>query len=269
MPETNVTPVSLKCKICGGDVRANYHTGACVCIHCGNKWALQDVVPNYEDYSTAIDTIHRAKALLEGNPDVTDIAQARLLFQYAKTQSLRTDELSMELQKICKEGQAQAEQLRHYAMGKKYYDKKNYKEALSEFKKVPDVKDASTKIEELKVLIEKERKKRIPLSILIGMVLPTVLGIVLKEKAGLPLYVVIPVGVLLTAVTTYFVYLDGIPALIIQILSFLSAVPLILFLILAYGFHVDVKIAAIIAIGAPIVLVLFVMATSSGSERKE
>ena len=81
-----------------------------------------------------------------------------------------------------------------------------------------------------------------------------------------PLAIDIPVALVLAAGCAYAIYLEGTLAIIIQILSVLSAVPLILFLILAYGFHMDTGPAAVTAIVAPIAVIVVI---GLKPERKE
>ena len=267
MPEITSTPVSLKCKVCGGDLRNDYLAGACVCAHCGNKWALEDLVPDYGRYKHALEKINQAKDLLNSKADITSSEQAKLLYKGALLECSKfTDVIGSDLAKVCQEGLDKAEKTRHYAMGKTHFDKKNYRRALSEFEKIPGFRDVDELVEQAKVGAIAERKKTIPLAILVGMVIPAVLAILLKEKAGLPLAVVLPVFFVLTAGISYAVYLQGTLATVIIVLSILSAVPLILFMILAYGFHMDTGAAAVTSVVAPIAVIILL---AIKPERKE
>ena len=60
----------------------------------------------------------------------------------------------------------------------------------------------------------------------------------------------------LAAGCSYAVYLENTLSIVIIVASFLSAVPLILFMILAYGYGMESGPAATIAIGAPVALVV-------------
>jgi len=267
MPEVTAAPATLKCKVCGGDLVNDYLTGACVCAHCGNKWSLQDLIPDYSKYTRVIEKMNRAKELLDGKADVATAGQALLMYKTAATDcAAHPDAISSDLLRVCKEGQARCEQVKHYAKANNYFEKKTYRRALTEFELIPDYKDVSEKIEECKKMILVERKKRIPLAIVMGLILPTILCIFLREKAGLPLTIDIPVALVLAAGCAYAIYLEGTLAIIIQILSVLSAVPLILFLILAYGFHMDAGPAAVTAIVAPIAVIVVI---GLKPERKE
>ena len=258
MADISSQPATLKCNICGGEIRKDFLTGTAVCAHCGNKWSLSDVVPEYLKYASAIEKIKKAQELLNGKPDVSNVAQAKLLFQNASTECLHTDATSSELLAICKSGQKECEDLRIYATAMGFYDRKSYRQALDEFKKIPGVRDSAAKIEECKVLAEKEKKKLIPLAVIVALIIPTVLGILMKEKLDIPLYVIIPACLVLVAGLTYAVYRGGTLATVVMVLSFICAVPLLIFIVLAYGLHMETGPAASIAIGAPIAFIVAV-----------
>ena len=57
MAELNITPVSLKCKICGGDIVNDYLVGTSRCANCGNRWAIADLYPDYAKYQRIIANI--------------------------------------------------------------------------------------------------------------------------------------------------------------------------------------------------------------------
>ena len=91
---------------------------------------------------------------------------------------------------------------------------------------------------------------------MIGLVIPIVIGVLLYEKTPVPIWGIIPICLALAAGCSYAVYLENTLSVVIIVLSFLSAVPLILFVILAYGYQMDTGPAATIAIGAPLALVI-------------
>ena len=253
------TPVSLKCKICGGDLVNDYLAGACVCANCGNRWSLESLIPNYSKYTRTIEKINKAKELLDGKPDATTAMQAKLMYQTASSECvLYTDAIGSDLMRACKEGQERCEKVKTYAKAKDNFDRKAYKRAMEDFKTIPGFLDSNELIEQCQAQLVIERKKRIPLAIAISMVLPAILCIFLKEKVGVPILGLIPIFLVLSAGLAYAVYLERNLAVVIEILSFLCAVPLIIFLILAYGMHMDIKSAATIAIGAPIAVVVFI-----------
>ena len=61
MAELNITPVSLKCKICGGDIVNNYLAGTSYCANCGNRWSITDLYPDYAKYQRIIANITKAR----------------------------------------------------------------------------------------------------------------------------------------------------------------------------------------------------------------
>ena len=256
MSEVSATPITLKCKICGGDIVNDYLAGSCVCAHCGNKWPLAELVPDYSRYTHVITKINQANDLLAGEPRIETLEQAKLLFQSASREcDTFTGPIATDLIKVCRDGQTAIQNLKIYAKAKKQYDKKSYSSAKSEFKKIPGFKDSDELLKNCEVEIEKGRKKRIPLAVIVGMVIPAVLCVILKEVVGIPLLALIPIFLLCSAGVGYLIYRGGALAIVIDILSFLSAVPLILFMILAYGFHVPTVPSAIIAVAGPIVLI--------------
>ena len=78
MPDVNATPISLKCKVCGGDIVNDYLGGTCVCANCGNKWAIADVIPDYGKYSRIIAGIAKANEIIESDTKVASANEARL-----------------------------------------------------------------------------------------------------------------------------------------------------------------------------------------------
>lgn len=267
MSEQRAEPISLKCKICGGDIVNDYLAGACVCAHCGNKWSLEDLIPDYGKYSSVITKIKRASDFLTGDVKVAETEQARLLYQTAISECENmSDAISSDLLTKCREGLARAEEMKTYLRAKTFLSRKSYNEALAELEKIPSFKDSAELIEECRAGIEREKKMRIPWSIAIGMILPLILCIFLKEKFGLPLAADIPIFLFLSAGLAFLNYKGGVLSTIIKVLSFLCAVPLIIFMVLAYVFHVDIIPSVIISIVLPIGLILSMVAIS---ERKE
>ena len=257
MSEVSATPVTLKCKICGGDIVNDYLVGSCVCAHCGNKWSLEDLVPDYSQYSGIVSNINKANETLGSNPTIVSLEQARLLFKNAADESSgMVGVIASDLTRISNEGLQRVDQLKTYLKGKSFFDKQNYQGALKEFKKIPRFKDTEELSAKCKENIEKAKKKRIPLAVIVGLILPAVICIILKEVAGFPIAAVIPIFLAASAGVGFLVYRGGVPAVIIEVLSVLCAVPLLIFLILAYGFHIDVVPSAIIAVGLPVALVI-------------
>ena len=259
MAEFDAKPVSMRCKICGGNLANDYFAGACRCENCGNKWNLSDLVPNYKDYQKIIEKLNRAAEMLDNADDPAKAGQAFLMYKSTAAACMdHTDTVGADLMRLCKEGQDKAVLVKHYTTGKSYLEKDNCRKALAELEKVKGFRDADILAEQCREKAAIEKKKRIPYAVIIGMIIPAVACILLKEKAGLPIAACIPIFLILSAGFGFVVYLENAWSVIVEILAFLSAVPLILFVILAYGFHMSVVMSAWIAIGVPVgLLVLF------------
>lgn len=262
MSETvNVKPLSLKCKICGGNLVSDYLSSSCICENCGNKWAMTDMIPNIGEYSHITDKIRRALDMLTDYEDSVKLSQALGLFKSAEEDCLKeANEVSSDLLRICKEGEEQISTFKHYSSGKNYYKKRNYYKARPEFEKVKDYKDSSVYIEKCDTQIAASRKKRIPFAVIVGMILPAVLSLFLHEAFGIHLAICIPVFLIISGLLAYGIYRGGTLSIILEIVSFLLVVPLILFSIMVYGIHMDKSLSLKIAIGVPAALVvLFVI----------
>ena len=245
--------LTFKCRMCDGLIVYNYLSGSCICDHCGNKWPIEEFIPDYSKYSRVIGKITRANDILEGDPTISETEQARLLYQIAADEcDDYSGEIASELVQLCNEGRDRAEKLKEYIRGKTLFDNRTYEGALEIFSNMPGYKNADELAAKCREQMELEKKKKLPLSIITGLILPAVLCIFLKEKAGFPLAANIPIYLACSAGLAYLVHKGGIPSVIISIMSFLCAVPLILFLILAYAFHVDIIPSFIISVGLPI-----------------
>ena len=268
MSETvEIKPVSMRCKICGGKLVNDWLNGVCVCENCGNKWALSDMIPGFADYSRAVEKIKRAKELLNDTDSPASAGQALVLFKSAEADCTKfNDAYGAELIAICKEGRTQAQVIGHYSSAKNYFEKENYRRARDEFKKAEGFKDSEEYLPKCEEGIKAQRRKRIPYSVIIGMILPLILALVLREKVGLHIGICIPVFLVLSAAAAFAVYLEGSVSIIIEILSFVVSVPLLLFLILAYGFNMATMTALKIAVGAPLLIVVVIAVLA---ERKQ
>lgn len=246
--------ITLRCRVCGGVIVNDYLNASCVCGHCGNKWSMDEMLPGYKEYSKAIEQVGKANEILSQKTDVVSARQAKLMFERASSDcSLHPDAIALELLRSCEEGIQKADQIITYAKGKKCFDNRDYNQAMAEFQKIPGYKDADRLISECKDALEVSHRKRFPLACLVGMVLPAILCIFLREKAGFPLLADIPLFLILSAGMAYLVHKEKIPALFITILSLACAVPLLMFLLLAYVFHVDTVPAVILSIVIPLV----------------
>lgn len=273
MADVGFAPVSLKCKVCGGDIVNNYLSGTCSCANCGNKWSIEDVIPNYSKYSRIITSINKAHSLLEGNPKFATINEAKLLFKTTTVEcNGMNDAVSAELAKLCHEGQAKAEKLAAYTKGKELIEKKSYKSAMNELKKNPGYRDTEQLIAQCEAGIKEEQKKQIPWAVVFSLIIPATLGIYLYEKFGMPLGGVIPICLVCSAGLGFLVYRGGGLAIAIKIVSVLLAVPLTIFAILAYACHLSTGLSVAIAIGAPIAILIIAgiydKLTSSGERKK-
>ena len=150
MSENSTKPINLKCRVCGGEIRNDYLSATCVCANCGNKWPMQEMLPDYQTHASAVEKIKQARCLMEEKPDVTKISQAKLLLHQASTECLHPDPVSAELLKTCKDGIKETDDLRHYAVAVSHMDKKNYRQALSELERIPNFRDSSKLIEDCK-----------------------------------------------------------------------------------------------------------------------
>ena len=262
-----IKPISSRCKVCGGKLVNDWPGGACVCENCGNKWALSDMIPNLSDYSRAIDKIKRAQELLSDTDSNTTAGQALVLFKSAESDCTRfNDAYGAELSAVCKKGKEQAGIVGHYAAAKSYFEKENYIKANDEFKKTAGFKDTEEYLLKCEDGIKIQRKKRIPYAVIIGLVLPAVLTIVLHLKTGIDFWPCVAIFLIAAAGAAYAVYLEGVLSIIIEILSFIVAVPLLLFLLLSYGFGMNITTASRISIGVPLLIVAVIAVLA---ERKQ
>ncbi|MBO4604689.1 MAG: hypothetical protein J5657_05265 [Clostridiales bacterium] len=263
MPDTAVAPISMKCKVCGGDIVNDYLAGVCICANCGNKWSVGDLIPDYAKYSRIVSGINKANETLNGAATVAATNEAKLLFKTSAAECGKIgDAVSADLLKLCNDGQEKASRLGTYIRGKDYFEKASYDNAARELSKVKGYKDSDVLIGQCKVRLQEERIRQIPWAVVFSLILPAILAIILKEKAGLPLGAVIPIFLVCSAGLGYVLYRGGIPSIIIKIISFLCAAPLVLFMILAYVVRIGVVPSAIISIALPVVgFVLFAMLT--------
>lgn len=251
-----IKPISMRCKICGGTLVNDWLGGACVCENCGNKWSLSDMVPNFSDYSRVIEKIKRAKDLLNDTDSAASAGQALVMFKSAESDCRKfNDAVGAELAEVCKEGRAQASVTGHYATAKSYLAKENYRRARDEFMKADGFKDSEELLTKCEEGAKIQQRKRIPYAVIIGMILPLILSIFVHETAGLPLWSCVLIFIVCWAGAAFAVYLDGTISILIEIFSYVVSVPLLLDLILAYGFHMDHATALKISVGVPLLIV--------------
>ena len=263
MPDVNVTPVSLKCKICGGDIINDYLAGTSACANCGTRWSIIDLYPDYAKYQRIVANIAKANDIVESDTKVASANEAKLLFKTAVIECTKfNDPISSNLIRICEEGQKKADLLAVYLKGKTYFDKGSYSSAVSTLSKVKGFRNADAMIEIAKEEIEKKRRRDIPWDVVFSLPLPAAVGLFFREVCHWPWAVCILLFLAGSAGLGYVLYRGGVIEIIIKILSFLAAGPIIIFSILAYAFHVPTVISVIVAIVAPIALfILFAMST--------
>ncbi|MCR4671544.1 MAG: hypothetical protein K5643_10175 [Saccharofermentans sp.] len=263
MPDTVVAPISLRCKVCGGDIVNDYLAGVCTCANCGNKWSIEDLIPDYAQYSRILSSFNKASDTLSGATTVAATNEAKLLYKVAASECGKiNDAVSADLLKLCNEGQAKAADLGIYIKGKDLYNKASYEAAIRELSTLPGYKDSDEIIRQCRAKLDEERIKGIPWAVIFSLVVPAILAIILKEKAGLPIFVVIPIFLAFSAGLGYVLYRGGVASIIIKVISFLCATPLLIFIVLAYFFHLGTVPSVIIAIALPIVcFVVFAMLT--------
>ena len=81
MAEINITPVSLKCKVCGGDIVNDYINGTSYCANCGNRWSIADLYPDYAKYQRIIANITKANDIVESENKAASANEAKLLYK--------------------------------------------------------------------------------------------------------------------------------------------------------------------------------------------
>lgn len=263
MQEVNITPVSLKCKICGGDIINDYLAGTSYCANCGNRWAVADLIPDYSKYQRIIANITKANNIIAGDFKAASANEAKLLYKTSVIECSKfNDPVSSDLVRICEEGQKKADILAIYAKGKGYFDKGTYNSAMSTLSKAKGFRDADAMIEICKEEIAKKRKKDIPWDVVFSLPLPAAVGLFFREVCHWPWAVCIILFLAGSAGLGYVLYKGGVIEIIIKILSFLAAGPIIIFSVLEYAFHVPTVISVIAAIVAPIALfIVFAVST--------
>ncbi len=239
MPELNATPVTFKCKICGGDIVNNFLVGSCVCAHCGNKWALEDMIPDYEKYSNIISNINEANEAVSHNPTVVSLERAKSLLNFAVEESEELDGvIASDLAKMSRDEITKIDRMQSYMKGMNFFEKQDYQSALNEFEKIPGYKNTDELKEQCKVKVAKQNKTNRVLEVTMGMLFPAMLCIVLKIAFDVSFAILIPLFLVISAVLGFFIYRGGTPASVIKLVSVLSIGPFLLFLIIKYGIHI-------------------------------
>jgi len=271
MPIVTATPITLKCKVCGGDIVNNYLAGTCVCANCGNKWVIADIIPDYNKYERIIGSIAKANDILNNEAKVASANEAKLLFKQAVIECAKyNDPVSADLEKICADGQKQADKLAVYYKGKTFFDKRSFSSAYKELSKVTGYRDADDMIARCKMEMEAERRRGIPWAVVFSLIIPAAVGLLFREAFNWPWAVCIILFLMGSAGLGYVFYRGGVLSIILKIVSVLAATPLIIYSILAYALHVPPVIAVIAAIVGPIALfIVFALFTEQITKKNK
>ena len=271
MPDVIATPVSLKCKVCGGDIKNDYLAGTCACMNCGTRWSLADIVPDYAKYSKIIANINKANDIIENDTKAASANEAKIIFKTAQMDCNRiNDHIAADLNRICDEGLKQVEQFSNYIRGKNNYEHKSFRSAIHDLSKVPGYRDADAIVEICKEEIEKERKKQLPWAVVFSFIIPAAVSLFLRETFSCPWIVCILLFLAGSAGLGYVLYKGGVVSVIIKVISFLAATPLIIYSILKYALHMPAVPSVIIAIIGPIVLfILFASFTEQITKKNK
>jgi len=271
MSDVLATPVSLKCKVCGGDIKNDYLAGTCVCMNCGTRWSLADVIPDYAKYSKIIANINKVNDIIENETKAASANEAKIILKTAQMDCNRiNDHVAADLNRLCDEGLKKVDQFSNYIKGKNNYDHKSYRSAIHDLSKVPGYRDADVIIEMCKLEIEAERRRQLPWSVIFSLIIPAALGLFLRETFRCPWAVCIILFLAGSAGLGYVLYRGGVPAVIIKVISFLAATPLIVFSILKYALHLPTAVSVILAIVGPIALfILFASFTEQITKKNK
>lgn len=129
---------------------------------------------------------------------------------------------------------------------------------------------ADAMVEICKEEIEKERKKQLPWAVVFSLIIPAAVGLFLRETFSWPWAVCIIIFLLGSAGLGFVFYKGGVASIILKVVSFLAATPLILYSILKYALHVPTVPSVIIAIVGPIVLfILFASFTEQITKKNK
>ncbi len=263
----NIKPLSLKCRICGGDLVNDYITASCACEHCGNRWAISDMIPKVKEYSHITEKLRKAVELLSDSKDRVDISRARSMLKSAEEDCLKeSSDITSELLEICNGAQAQAEARLSYLAGKEYFEKKNYDRARSEFEKIRDYRDSVSYIEKCDEEILVARKRRIPFAVIFGMILPALLAVALHLGFNLHIALCIPIFLAGSALFAFGIYRGGALSVIVYILSIAFIIPVVIFIILTAAFHLGRTLSIILAIGIPVAVTVLLLVMSENKK---
>ena len=223
---------------------------------------MKELESGYKDIEFIIEKINKAAGLMDGeNVGVKQAEEAILLYKSAAAAcSVRQNaDMSEEIRSFCQKGIEKAEKCKNYAQAKQYFEKKVYDKALKGFEQLKDYRDSEKYADKCFAELKLIQKKRIPYSVIVGMILPAILFFFLKEKADISIGLCMLIFVGVSALFGYAVYRNGVLSMLIEIASFAMLLPLLIFIVLVYVFHVAAGTAAVIAVGAVIALAAAVL----------
>ena len=84
----------------------------------------------------------------------------------------------------------------------------------------------------------------------------TILFFVLKEKTDISIAAALAAALTAAGLDIFVIYRGGALATLLEILSYILLVPLLIFALLAYVFHLSTALSLGIAIGAPLIIVI-------------
>ncbi len=245
-----------KCSICGGDLIRDYATWTCRCGHCGSSRPLSDSEPECREFSHIAEKLAKADSIINtANIEIKQAEEAVLLYKSAAAACTSRDhaDIAAELRQFCKDRAEKAETLKNYIRAKSYFEKKAYAKALKGFEPLKNYRDSEALAQSCRTELAAAQKRRIPYAIIIGMILPAILFFFLKEKTDISIPLCALIFFSASACLAYAVYLNGIMSVIVEVTSFIMLVPLLIFTVLIYIFHIKAGPAAAIAIGVPLI----------------
>ena len=249
----------FKCRVCGGDMKNDYKAGLRYCTHCGNKLDLSKADEHYKDYENIIKQLNSAEtAALSDNNDLKTVNQALLAYKNALTACSLSKPMAQveELKLLCREEVEKYTKRSRFLAAKEHFENKAYTKAYEELKALGDYAEAAELAEKCAAEIQKERIKHLPYSIFAGLILPAILFFVLKEKTDISIAAALAAALTAAGLNIFVIYRGGALATLLEILSYILLVPLLIFALLAYVFHLSTALSLGIAIGAPLIIVI-------------
>lgn len=251
-----MTPV--KCTVCGGELINDYKTGISRCGHCGNKWPLAETDPGFMEYGHIIGHINKADDLAGPGAGLKQTEEALLMYKNAMMEcSLsKPSEAVNSLKQICKDAIENCEKQKTYLAAKEHMENGAYAKAYKELSGLDGFDDLPQLMQQCSSKMAKERMGRIPYSIAVGLILPAVLFFFIREKTDLGNAETALIFITAAAADIFVIFLNNGFSTALEIISFVLLVPLLLFAFFAYVLHFASALAAVLAIGIPIILII-------------